>query len=60
MGVKPSFEICQGCPHWDDVNGCWKNITDVGDCVYIDKEEIFFSDDLYEEHQSLEEDDEEQ
>ena len=22
----PNFEDCQGCPDWDDVNGCWKDM----------------------------------
>lgn len=27
--VSPNFEMCQECPQWDDINGCWSNCIDV-------------------------------
>lgn len=38
--TKPSYWICGaggnisggGCPHWDDVNGCWLDYENVEDC----------------------------
>jgi len=29
--VKPNFWECQECPHWDDVNGCWRNCKNIFD-----------------------------
>ena len=22
--VRPNGYVCEGCPSWDDVNGCWE------------------------------------
>lgn len=41
--MKPCFEECQECEHWDDVNGCWSGCKTIGDdnCCgrYISNEE---------------------
>lgn len=34
--MKPSYYVCGAgselnCPHWDDVNGCWRGCKSVGD-----------------------------
>jgi len=26
--VRPNSWDCEGCPSWDDVNGCWENRTE--------------------------------
>lgn len=35
---KPNSAQCEGCPDWDDVNGCWANVEDVDCCEYINEE----------------------
>lgn len=35
--TKPSYWICgaggnANCENWDDVNGCWKNCSNVEEC----------------------------
>jgi len=34
--MKPNFECCQGCPYWDDINGCWAGMEQV--CINDDGE----------------------
>jgi hypothetical protein len=33
--TRPNSSQCEGCPEWDDVNGCWDNVKDVDDCPLI-------------------------
>jgi len=42
--MKPDFEHCQECRYWDDINGCWKDITNIEECPFIDEEGMFFDD----------------
>lgn len=43
--MKPNAYACEGCPKWDDINGCWGNckyVCDLGysnDDGYFDEEE---------------------
>ena len=47
--MKPNPQNCEGCPSWDDINGCWKDIIDIWDCVFINEEDCMFDGDLYDE-----------
>ena len=33
--IRPNSNQCEGCPDWDDVNGCWNNVRDVDNCLKI-------------------------
>jgi len=33
----PNSFVCQGCPEWDDVNGCWELIDDWRYCGFINE-----------------------
>ncbi len=38
--MKPSFYVCGGggnfdCQYWDDVNGCWQDMTDALCCPFF-------------------------
>lgn len=44
----PSSSSCEGCPQWDDINGCWNGKTDVTECNYIG-EDCSFDGDAYDE-----------
>lgn len=26
--IVPNAEWCEGCPDWDDVNGCWRDFEE--------------------------------
>jgi hypothetical protein len=35
---RPNSYQCEGCPDWDDVNGCWADVEDVDSCDKINDE----------------------
>lgn len=49
--ILPNFESCQSCPQWDDVNGCWRDVGDVCECLFVDIEELEFDGDKYDNAQ---------
>lgn len=44
---KPNHWDCNGCPHWDDINGCWHEFWGK-ECMIREQEE-----DNYEEEEYL-------
>jgi hypothetical protein len=32
---RPNSYQCEGCPEWDDLNGCWDGIKNVDRCLRI-------------------------
>jgi hypothetical protein len=45
---RPNSFSCEGCPEWDDVNGCWSDQVDIRECRFMD-ETLTYNDDLYDE-----------
>lgn len=39
--VKPNNWDCESCPHWDEVNGCWR------DCKFVCEEGLLDEDGLF-------------
>ena len=46
--MKPNAIMCEGCPHWDDINGCWADCENVCTRGYVD-EDGNFDGDAYDE-----------
>ena len=40
-------EYCEGCPYWDDVNGCWQDLEPFT-CPFTD-EDGYFNENKYDE-----------
>ena len=38
--VRPNHWVCEGCPDWDDINGCWRDFEDWCECDF-DAEEYW-------------------
>ncbi len=55
--TRPNESQCEGCPDWDDVNGCWANIVDVDCCERLGEDGLYpFWDDEDEEEYPIDED----
>lgn len=46
---SPNSSQCEGCPDWDDVNGCWANVKNVDDCLKIGESGYYGQFDDYDE-----------
>lgn len=31
---RPNRWVCEYCPDWDDINGCWRSFEDWRDCDF--------------------------
>lgn len=40
---SPNPDCCEGCPSWDDINGCWQNVRKYWDCDRIGEDGTYFS-----------------
>lgn len=40
----PNPYCCEGCPDWDDINGCWAGVEDYRDCPRIDPDACCYID----------------
>ncbi len=36
--ISPNSTQCEGCPSWDDVNGCWADVDDVDSCDKLNED----------------------
>lgn len=35
---RPDHWKCEGCPDWDDINGCWRSYRSIMLCSEMDEE----------------------
>lgn len=47
--MRPESWTCEGCPQWDDVNGCWDNCRSIMQCKRMGEEPHYVDPDMVED-----------
>lgn len=47
--LRPDHWKCEGCPQWDDINGCWANCVSIDECVLMGEESHYVDPDWQDE-----------